>query len=512
MLVLVVVAGAGLAVWRLDLVDRWVTGESPDPSTDPAAVAPPPGLEVPSITDPSPLLDVSAADGAVVDTAAVAAALTPWLADPVLAGRILVGVAPLDADDATTSGQQTYVAGPERVTPASTTKLLTSVAALEALGGDHTFTTSVVDGTDPAAGADAPGRVVLVGGGDPYLAREPVEAGSAASRVPIRADLRTLATETAAALQAQGRTSVQVAYDASLFTGPAVNPFWPADYVPDDVVAPITSLWVDRGRAADDADDVVADPAADAAAWFAGALAEAGIQVVGEPTAGLGGNGEPLATAESAPLENIVERLISVSDNETTEVLAHHVGLAVAGDASFEGGAAATREVLAGLGVDLGGDVLRDGSGLSRENALSAATLLGVVEVAAAEEHPELRPALTGLPVAGFSGSLAGRFDTADPAGLGDVRAKTGTLTGVQGLAGVLHDATGTPLRFVLVADAVGEADGLDARAAIDRAAAALAACVCSTPLGEPEPTPSDPPSDPPSAPASTDPADAATG
>ena len=70
-----------------------------------------------------------------------------------------------------------------------------------------------------------------------------------------------------------------------------------------------------------------------------------------------------------------------------------------------------------------------------------------MVRLVASGEHPELRPVLTGLPVAGFTGSLAYRFDQA-PAGRGLVRAKTGTLSGVSGLAGVATDREGTPLVF----------------------------------------------------------------
>ncbi|MDF9716256.1 D-alanyl-D-alanine carboxypeptidase/D-alanyl-D-alanine-endopeptidase [Nocardioides sp. ChNu-153] len=476
-LVVVLLAVAGAAAWRLDLLDG-VLGD--DGSGGPAAVAPPEGLDLPPLADPDPLLTPVTATAGAVDPQAVAAAMAPYLAEAGLGPQVMVGVAPL--------GEGTpYLAGAERVVPASTTKLLTAVAALEALGGDHRFTTRVVDGgaSDAVAGVR---RVVLVGGGDPLLAREPVPAEDAASTYPARASLRDLADRTAAALVADGVTSVEVAYDASLFTGPAINPAWPASYVPDGVVPPITALWADRGYVED---EVVADPAADAAAWFARALVDAGVEVVATPAPGLGGNGTTLAEVDSTPVANLVEHLLAISDNETTEVLAHHVGLQVEGAGTFEGGAAGVRRVLADLGVDLGADVLRDGSGLSRENQLSATTLLGVLGVAVSSEHPELRAAVTGLPVAGFSGSLANRFDDADPAGLGTVRAKTGTLTGVQGLAGVVEDATGTPLRFVVVADRVDLPSTLDARQALDRAVAALAACTCSTSAAGPAATPS---------------------
>jgi D-alanyl-D-alanine carboxypeptidase/D-alanyl-D-alanine-endopeptidase (penicillin-binding protein 4) len=491
-LVLVLLGGAGAGAWRLGLADRWL-GDPDDRTGDPAAVAAPEGLELPPVEEPDPLLAAVDATAGALDPAALQAALTPQLADEDLGPRVGVAVAPL-------SGADPWTAGVPQVVPASTTKVLTSVAALETLGPDHTFTTEVVDAgpaepTDGATDADTDGaadaagavhRIVLVGGGDPLLTREPVPT-ERPSRYGFGPSLRQLATATAAALTEAGRTQVQLSYDASLFTGPGINPVWPASYVPDDVVAPIAALTSDRGY--DDEGDPLADPAAATAAWFAGALAEAGITVVGEPSTGLAGNSPRLAAVDSAPLGEIVEHLLAVSDNETTEVLAHHVGLEVEGAGSFEGGAAGVRRVLADLGVDLGADVLTDGSGLSRENLLAPTTLVEVLAVASSPDRPELRHVLSGLPVAGFSGSLANRFTTADPAGLGSVRAKTGTLTGVQGLAGIVQDATGQPLLFVVVADGVDPAAALDAREAIDRTAAALAACACTTGAAPEEPT-----------------------
>ena len=90
-----------------------------------------------------------------------------------------------------------------------------------------------------------------------------------------------------------------------------------------------------------------------------------------------------------------------------------------------------------------------------------------------------MRPVLTGMPVAGFSGSLTFRFDSGDPAGLGDVRAKTGTLTGVHGLAGTVTTTDGVVLGFVAIADKVKVPNTLEARARIDELAASLAACEC---------------------------------
>ena len=81
--------------------------------------------------------------------------------------------------------------------------------------------------------------------------------------------------------------------------------------------------------------------------------------------------------------------------------------------------------------------------------------------------------------VAGFTGSLAYRFDEGPAQALGRVRAKTGTLTGVHGLAGVADDASGARMAFVMVADRVRPAKNGEAQALIDRIAGAVGACRC---------------------------------
>ena len=116
--------------------------------------------------------------------------------------------------------------------------------------------------------------------------------------------------------------------------------------------------------------------------------------------------------------------------------------------------------------------------GLSREDRIDPETLTAVLESAGGDAHPELRAVLTGLPVAGFTGSLAYRFDTA-PEGRGFVRAKTGTLSGVSGLAGTVTSRDGVPMVFAFLADRIDLVDTLGARAALDDATSALAGCRC---------------------------------
>ena len=458
LLVLALLGGA-VAAHRFDLGARWFGTGGPDPAEQPAAVPPPDGLDLPVLGRPAPV--ATAAGPGTLDPRAVRRALARGLADRDLGRSVHAAVAPLQG------GDPVLATGDGPFLPASTTKLVTTAAALAALGPDHRFETTVVARR---------GRVVLVGGGDPLLASRPAAVGE----WPARADVVELARRTALALRQQGTRRVQVGYDAGLFTGPADNPRWRADYVPDDIVTPISALWVDEGRDPNGFGRVD-DPAATAAEAFATALRQRGVTVTGPAReAAAPARAAEVARVESAPLASIVEWILEVSDNEGAEVLAHHVALARGEEASFAGASRAVLATLAELDVPLAGVRLHDGSGLARGNRLTSAALLAVLQRAADPDRPDLRAVLTGLPVGGFTGSLAYRFDTAPDAGLGRVRAKTGTLTGVSSLAGVATDLEGTPMAFVLAADRVRVPDTLDARQALDDLAGTLGACRCT--------------------------------
>jgi D-alanyl-D-alanine carboxypeptidase/D-alanyl-D-alanine-endopeptidase (penicillin-binding protein 4) len=455
------VLALAVASHTFDLGPRVLGWDHPSPLTEPAEVAPPPGLTLPAPVAAAAVASVPEAGAA--DPAAVRRAIAPLLRDRDLGPRVAVAVG------SPAEGSTVFSTGPAAVIPASTTKILTATAALAALGPDHTFGTTAVAGRSTR-------EVVLVGGGDPLLARSP---GS--DTYPARADIVTLGKATARALKNLGRLRVRLGYDTSLFDGPSVSPAWRASYIPDDVVSPISPLWVDAGRERNEMADRVAHPPLVAAQEFARVLEREGISVRGRPRPVVApADATEYATVRSAPLSQIAQWTLEVSDNEAAEVLFRHVALATGRAGSFTAGAQAVREVLGELGVDLAGTRILDGSGLSRNNRLTTSALLSTLAVAGSEDHPELRTAVTGLPVAGFTGSLTYRFDEGAPTGLGRVRAKTGTLTGVHGLAGVLTDLDGTVLSFVAIADRVKVQNTLDARERLDQVAAALAACRCA--------------------------------
>lgn len=449
-LVVLLVLAVAFGSFQYDVARRLGWAHEPDPSE----IAPPPGLSLPGLPALPPVavrLPTTPAD-----PAAVRAALAPYLRDRDLGRHVAVAVA-------TTGGATLFDNHAGTVRPASTMKLLTTTAALESLGPETTFTTSVV----------RTGRsLVLVGGGDPLLASTP------SKDYPRQADLRTLARDAAGTLLDAGIRRVRLGFDDSLFSGPATSPAWPATY--DDVVAPITALWADQGTI-HHGPGFEDDPAAAAADAFSRELARAGVKVVGEPARTRAPDtSTPVASVESPPLWQIVDRVLLVSDNEGAEVLAHQVGLAEGFGGSFAGGVRGVTTVLGRLGLHLApGDRVFDGSGLSRRDRLHAETLLDVLALASSDDHGELRPVVAGLPVAGFTGSLTSRFGDGNAAGPGRVRAKTGTLSGVHGLAGVTETVDGILLSFVVIADRVRIEDTLDARDTLDRIAAALAACHC---------------------------------
>ncbi|HWJ81882.1 MAG TPA: D-alanyl-D-alanine carboxypeptidase/D-alanyl-D-alanine-endopeptidase [Nocardioides sp.] len=471
LLVLALVVAGGVA-WRLGYVDDWLDRlGGDDAAPGPADVAPPPDVDIPPIVRPPDL--ARPADGSArLDEDAIARAVRGYLGDKDLGRHVLAAVAPLDGSGVT------YRLGSGLATPASTTKVVTSTAALFLLGPDHTFDTTTV-----LQGRGAHRQLVLVGGGDPFLLSSQDAAwgtSTPATYAPDKADVTTLARRTAQQLRGDGVTRVRLGYDDSLFTGPSVNPHWEPGYVPDGVVSPITSLWVDEGRDPSGYGRV-SDPSLAAAQVFAGALRRAGITVLGEPEHTVADQAaSDVASVSSPPLAQIVQRLIEVSDNEAAEVLLRHVGIAQEGEGSFAGGQEGVRRVLRANGVDMAGSVLYDGSGLSRDDRMAPDLLLDVLRLAADEKQPDLRAVVSSLPVAAYTGSLADRMDHGPAAGRGRVRAKTGTLTGVSSLAGIAVDLDGDLMVFVLMADKIPPPRSGLAQTAMDDAADALGACHCA--------------------------------
>lgn len=422
------------------------------------AEPPPPPLVLPQPADASAALPAPAALGGYLDRRVVAD-VRELLTDDALGASVHAQVVPLDQAPGTARSPLTIDAD-EPAAPASTLKLWTAIAVLDALAAEDRLVTSVV--WDAASG-----RLVLVGGGDTTLTTEQVRGTSAPS-------LEALAGSAERALRRLDVDEVRLGYDDSLFTGPSVSPDWEDTYVSSGVIAPVSALMSDQGRVSPDSDARHTDPARAAADSFAELLEDAGVDVQGAVRATVASDAEPLADVESLPIIELVEQMLRDSDNQLAESLGRIAASQGGQPASFDGAAEALLGAAEQRGVDVEGAVVHDASGLARDDRMPVQATVDALLVAAAE--PALAPVLSGLAVAGFDGTLADRFvvgDAGDAAGL--VRAKTGTLTGISAEAGVATTCEGSRIAYTFVADEV--VDTFAARAALDDAAAELTSC-----------------------------------
>jgi D-alanyl-D-alanine carboxypeptidase/D-alanyl-D-alanine-endopeptidase (penicillin-binding protein 4) len=196
-----------------------------------------------------------------------------------------------------------------------------------------------------------------------------------------------------------------------------------------------------------------------------------------------------------------VEQLLTTSDNVLAESFGRLVAARRGLPPTFAGATRAVLDVLRELGVPVDGAALSDASGLSTLDRIAPATLVALLRAAADPSHPKLAPLLSGLPVAAFSGTLDERYTRGtDRGAAGEVRAKTGSLSIVTSLAGTVVDKDGRLLLFAFFAPVPESAA---TKAALDRAATALAGCGCRAPASPSAPAATS--SSHPAAPASPD-------
>ena len=445
------------------------------PSSQPAAPSAAAGEASAPKSSRVPLLPGAVSDAPAPDPDALAAELDEILArSPGTVGAAVVDVQ---------SGELLYgLEEDEPLIPASTVKILTATAALSVLGADHTYATRTY-----AMPQEQGVTVVLDAGGDVLLGAGESDPES----VLGHAGLGTLAEQTVAELQEQeisGPVTVQV--NDSGYDGPAVLEQWPSAVVDVDIarVMPIATYggrengqtW---GR-------LTPDPALHAAQVFRQQLvaqAQAqGVELRVSPQIVRGAAEDsdstasptrtPLRLAEvrSAPLAEQVRFMLHESDNLTAEAMARNTALAAGHPGSFEGAAAAVREVLEEETRDLTGLDLTDGSGLSGYTTITAEQLARAVRLAG--EREETVAAVETLPLAGREGTLKDRM--VGTAAEGSARGKTGTLGTVATLAGVVVTQDGRELAFsILTNDQRGRIP--QAREMIDRAVVTLAECGC---------------------------------
>ena len=305
--------------------------------------------------------------------------------------------------------------------PASNEKLCVTYAALVELGPSYRFPTQVL-GEGRRVGSTWQGRLVLKGFGDPSL---------------TSSDLSRLV----GILKRQGirRVTGGIVGDASYFDSKRVATGWLQAFAGLES-PPLLALVVDRaGRDG----NLVDDPPLAAAARFDQLLRARGVIARGATAGRAGVGAETLATIYSEPLSEELEFMDHESDNFTAEMVLKAIGARAIGDGSTAAGAAVTRRDLKLAGVPLEGVRIVDGSGLSRDDRVTARELAALLVVI--WDDKTLRTIVRDvLPVAGESGTLEHRLDSAPARGL--VRAKTGTTDIASALSGYVGN------RFAFVA------------------------------------------------------------
>jgi D-alanyl-D-alanine carboxypeptidase/D-alanyl-D-alanine-endopeptidase (penicillin-binding protein 4) len=311
------------------------------------------------------------------------------------------------------TGKVVYARNPGlALRPASNQKLAVALSALEEIGPRYRIPTRVY-GEGRQDGDVWRGRLVLKGYGDPTLARD---------------DLTLLARE----IKSRGIRFISggIVADETFFDTKRMGPGWKPSYYKEEC-PPLSALIVGRGK---QNGHIVDDPALMTAKAFRTELEKTGVDVVrGVTKAKVKGTAARLADVHSPKIMNIVKTMNLDSDNFYAEMLLKELGALHGTRGSSAAGAVVARRVLTGLGVQLAGVQLKDGSGLSRLDRWTARAVGSLLRTAWSQ--PVISSIFyASLPTAGISGTLADRMRRA-PA-RSRVHAKTGTTMAASALSG----------------------------------------------------------------------------
>ncbi|MBR3123176.1 MAG: D-alanyl-D-alanine carboxypeptidase/D-alanyl-D-alanine-endopeptidase [Prevotella sp.] len=310
----------------------------------------------------------------------------------------------------------------QRMRPASTMKLLTAITALDLYGGNHPFTTEIrYEGR--LSGRTFTGNIVCVGGMDPAF-----NSG----------DMHYVVDR----IRESGIDTIfgRIVADKSMKDTLTLGQGWCWD---DDNPC-LSALLIDRkDRFADRLMKELRDVGVifmDEGRW----TKEDSSPITHHPS--------PITQPPTFNLQHsfdqILSRMMKQSDNLYAEAVFYHAALATSRPATQKNARAAVRQLIQKLGYDASQYTVADGSGLSLYNYLSPELLTAFLRYAWRNERIflHLEPS---LPVAGVDGTLKDRMKKS--AAYRNVRAKTGTVTGISSLAGYATAPNGHRLAFAII-------------------------------------------------------------
>jgi D-alanyl-D-alanine carboxypeptidase/D-alanyl-D-alanine-endopeptidase (penicillin-binding protein 4) len=310
-----------------------------------------------------------------------------------------------------------------RMRPASTMKLLTAITLLDLYGGDYTFTTELRYKGE-IVGRTLVGDLVCVGSMDPSIDNGDINF--------LVDRIRAAGIDTICGSIVADKSMKDTLLLGQGWCWDDDNPCLSALLVnrKDNFVQRLTTLLTDVG--------VV--------------LMERGTLNMNNSqlstfNSQLTNTSQPL-TSHLSPLTPILSRMMKQSDNLYAEALFYHTALSIARPATQKNARTAVRQLIQRLGYDPAQYTIADGSGLSLYNYLSPELLTAFLRHAWRNDRirRHLEPS---LPIAGIDGTLKDRMKNT-PA-YRNVRAKTGTLTGISSLAGYATAPNGHQLAFAII-------------------------------------------------------------
>jgi len=356
----------------------------------------------------------------------------------------------------------------------SVLKVLTASAAIAVLGADYQISTRVVDGSTA-------GSIVLVGRGDATLSAMPAGTESVYAGAP---KLSSLAASVISKYSAAhpGQPITQIILDASYWSpSDKWDPSWARSEQTIGYHSEVTALQVDGDRAdpTRQTSPRTTDPISRAGKLFLQALRAADTGGIVDPaatlTSGSAAGGAVLGEVKSQPLRVLIKQMLLNSDNTLAEMLAR-----ITSKESGLGGTGASLQqaIPSALWPDdpatAGSVLIRDGSGLSNNNGVSAAVMANFMRrVAAGTDNLDI--VRDALPVAGKSGTLASRFTGDNAVARGHVTAKTGWIDTAYTLSGWVDAKDGTRLTFAFYA--IGDGIQDNAKEALDTVTTAVYKC-----------------------------------
>jgi D-alanyl-D-alanine carboxypeptidase/D-alanyl-D-alanine-endopeptidase (penicillin-binding protein 4) len=429
-------------------------------------------------------LTLTSSGGAVaVDNEALTRDLDAILADPALTGAD-VGLVVRDAN----TGDVVYTrTSARRQQIASNMKVLTTTAALELLGPDYKWKTELLS-SGTRNGSTLQGDLVLRGTGDPTMSRsryaalattlknsgvtkisgslivdgtafdaQPYGTGWAWDDEPFAYNAETSALTLSPDAKFSAGTVVVRVKPGAAAGAPVVATVEPEN----DVVKVISTATTGNGGVSIERDhgsniirvtgstnvettalSSVKDPTGVVTSVFRNALRDNGIEFTGDVRRAAAPAGAAvLAFDQSIPLGQLIRPLLKDSNNMLAEVLVKSAGK------SFTNGVNQLSTKWSGLGVDPNGVEVFDGSGMSRLDQFSPDFLASIL--IKAKTKPWFATWRDALPVAGVDGTLVNRMKNTPAAN--NVRAKTGSFSGVSGLTGYVTTQAGRELVFSVV-------------------------------------------------------------